>query len=58
MAHIARALILGASLAIIWLAVMLTMRWYDPGFHLLATSVSAITVSTGNGWGVVEKLAG
>lgn len=54
---IAKALFLVASLAIIWLAVMLTMRWYDPGFHLLATSVSAVVATTSDGWGIVEKLA-
>ena len=54
--HIAKALILCASLALVWLAVMLAIGWYDPGFHLLATSVSAMTVATGNGQGLVEKL--
>jgi len=54
--HIAKAFLLLASLAAIWLAVMLAIRWYDPGFHLLAVSASAMTVATGNGQGLVEKL--
>lgn len=53
--HIAKALLLLASLAAIWLAVMLAISWYDPGFHLLAVSASAISVSTRKSWGIVEK---
>jgi hypothetical protein len=54
--HIAKSLALCASLLAIWYAVMLLMGWYDPGFHILATAFSAVLVSTGKSWGVVEKL--
>jgi len=54
--HIARSFVLCASLLAIWYAVMLLMGWYDPGFHIAATALSAVMVSTGKSWGVVEKL--
>jgi hypothetical protein len=55
--HIAKALALCAALSLIWYGVMLLVGWYDPGFLLLATASSAILVSTGQSWGIVQKLA-
>ena len=55
---IAKAFLLLASLALVWLVVMLAIQWYDPWFHLLATSASAMTASTGEGWGVLGSIIG
>ncbi|MBI5880668.1 hypothetical protein HZB90_00900 [archaeon] len=54
--HIAKSFVLCASLLAIWYAVMLLAGWYDPGFHILATAFSAVMVTTGKSWGVIEKL--
>jgi hypothetical protein len=51
-----RAFLLCASLFLLWYVVMLLISWYDPTMHLLATFSSAITVGTGNGDGIIEKL--
>lgn len=54
--HIAKALRLFISLAIVWLAVMFVINWYDPRFHLLATSTSTLMTVTCKSGGIVEKL--
>jgi hypothetical protein len=54
--NILRSIMLCACLFLLWYCVMLLINWYDPGFHLVATFSSAIMVSTGRSWGIVEKV--
>jgi hypothetical protein len=54
--HIPKALMLCASLFLLWYIIMLMIDWYDPALHLFATFSSAVMVSTGNSWGVIEKI--
>ena len=53
---LAKALFLCASLFLLWQIVLLLIGWYNPTLHLLATFSSVITVSTGNSWGIIEKI--
>ena len=54
--HIAKAVLMCISLFILWYVVLVLINYYNPGFHLIATFSSAVMVSTGRSWGIINRI--
>lgn len=54
--HIGKAILMCASLFVLWYIVLMLINYYTPGFHLIATFSSAVMVSTGKSWGLIGDI--